>query len=84
VLSRDEVRKMLTDVNLIFDSALALPKDTKEALIEKLIASIDEDDTIEVSAEWKTEIKRRWQDYLDGKEQLHDGEEVIASLRNRK
>jgi putative addiction module component (TIGR02574 family) len=47
----------MNDVSTVIDEALALPSADRSYLVERLIASLDEDGTL--SPEWREEIEQR-------------------------
>ena len=72
------------------ESALALPRRSREKLAQELAESILTEERPEygsrsesVTAEWKEEIKRRMDEYARGEAKTVPGEKVMAYLRKR-
>ena len=64
--------------------ALELDSHARAALAKRLLDSLEEMSDSEYDAYWKEEVERRCDDYLAGRIQAVDGEEVFARLRARK
>lgn len=62
-------------------AVLHLPHPDRPRLVTRLLESLDEDDGIEVSDEWRTELQRRVKDIDDGRATMIPHEEVMASAR---
>ena len=67
----------------IEETVLHLPHPDRSKLVTRLLESLDEDDGIEVSDEWRDELRRRVKDIDEGRTTLIDGEEVMAGARAR-
>lgn len=52
-------------------------------LAEQLLASLPEEMTEDVEAQWATEIQRRWQRYQSGQTVTSSAEDVFARLEGR-
>jgi putative addiction module component (TIGR02574 family) len=75
----------------LVECALAMPRPERSYLVTKLIGSLDDDDDIEVSQEWRDELNRRIEEMRDGTspgishEEIMDGaRELLASIRKEK
>lgn len=67
----------------VYEQALQLAPDEKQALIESLVISLDRDtdaDPREVARAWDEEIARRVDAIDKGEVEMIDGEEVFARL----
>jgi putative addiction module component (TIGR02574 family) len=65
----------------VFDAALALSREQRAELAERLLESLEPDDSITISEAWLREIERRLEDYRSGKAKTIPGEQVMAWLR---
>jgi putative addiction module component (TIGR02574 family) len=74
---------MTPTVDSVFDAELALPREDREALVTKLIESLENDEESEVSSAWKEEIRRRIEGYRRGEIKGIPAEEVMRSVRRR-
>jgi len=70
---------MTSAARKLFEQALALPVDEREALAAALNATLDRSEPL--SAEWAAEIARRIDAVERGESQLIEGDEVDARLR---
>lgn len=66
----------------IFRDAVALPTDVRAELAERLIVSLAEDISPEVSVAQLAEIRRRIAQVESGEAALIPGDEVLARVRN--
>lgn len=65
----------------LLEKALALPTQDRGLLIDRLIASLDEEPAEErVEAAWDQEIKRRVDDIRSGRVKTIPGEQVLQEL----
>lgn len=71
----------------LFDAALALPRDSRAELAERLLISLHDElpleDPAEVEAAWTAEAERRLAEFEAGTAVLVPGEEVLKMLRER-
>jgi putative addiction module component (TIGR02574 family) len=75
----------------IVESALSMPRPERSYLVTKLIGSLDDDDDIEVSQEWRSELNRRVEEMRDGTasgiphdEVMRGARELLASIQKEK
>jgi putative addiction module component (TIGR02574 family) len=75
----------------LVECALAMPHAERSYLATKLISSLDDDDDIEVSQEWRDELNRRVEDMRNGtspgiphEEVMREVRELLASIRKEK
>jgi putative addiction module component (TIGR02574 family) len=68
---------MSTTLDAIEAQALQLPQQERQALIERLVASVV---PAELSAAWQTDIERRLNDLNAGRSQAASADEVFARL----
>jgi putative addiction module component (TIGR02574 family) len=66
----------------IFHDAVALPLDVRAELTERLIASLAEDVSPEVTSAQLAEVRRRIAQVESGEAELIPGDEVLARVRN--
>ena len=62
----------------LVDEALNLPRQTRAFVAEKLIESLDETPSSELSTAWKKEIKKRCQEIDQGLVELRSAEDVFT------
>lgn len=68
----------------VLEKALSLSTQDRGLLIDRLIASLDEEPAEEgVEAAWDDEIKRRIEDIRSGRVKTVPGEEVLGRLKAR-
>lgn len=60
-------------------AVLALPRDERARLAERLIASLDDEEQIEEA--WREEIERRLEAYRDGDLETVAADEVLTEAR---
>ena len=72
---------MSTLTNPVFDAALALPQSERIELAERLLESLDHEIPIELSEEWRIELRRRMEDYKAGKLTTVSAQEALAKAR---
>lgn len=72
---------MDTHLKTLADEALKLPPDEREALMQVLIASINEE--TEVEAAWAAEIERRADELDNGSAQAIPLADALFQLRSR-
>lgn len=65
----------------IFDGAVALPPDVRAELTERLIASLAEDVSPEITNAQLAEVRRRIAQVESGEVALIPGDEVLARVR---
>lgn len=58
---------------------LKLPEEDRERLARSIMRTLEPDP--EVERLWIEEAERRYQDYIDGREEAIPGEEALRSLR---
>jgi putative addiction module component (TIGR02574 family) len=61
----------------IMKEALQLPREARARIAEKLLESLDLDESFEVSGEWSEEIVRRCREIDEGKVDLIPGDRVL-------
>jgi len=66
----------------VFHDAVALPPDVRAELTERLIASLVEDISPEITSAHLAEVRRRIAQVESGEAALIPGDEVLARLRN--
>lgn len=66
----------------IFDDAVALPPDVRAELTERLIASLAEDISPEITSAQLAEVRRRIAQVESGEAVLIPGDEALARVRN--
>jgi len=64
----------------IITEALELPSTTRAMVAERLIESLDLDESMELSPEWRDEISRRCREIDEGTAQLIPAETVFKRL----
>jgi putative addiction module component (TIGR02574 family) len=64
----------------IIAEALELPRSVRALVAERLIESLDFEEPLEISVEWREEIRRRCKEIDEGTAELLDGDEVFARL----
>jgi putative addiction module component (TIGR02574 family) len=74
---------MSAGIHALVTEALALPEASRAFLAEKLLESLDQDEDLAVSDEWRDEIRRRCRDLDEGKSRTTSAEEVFAELRQQ-
>ena len=74
---------MATINKKLLDEILTLPADIRGKLIEKLIESLNVPIDEEIDKLWADEVNNRVKAIRSGNVSLVDGEEVIASIRER-
>ena len=65
---------------IILTEALELPSSLRAMVAERLIESLYEDQSLELSPEWREEINRRCREIDDGVAQLIPAETVFKRL----
>ena len=66
----------------IFNDAVALPPDVRAELTERLVASLAEDVSPEITSAQLAEVRRRIAQVESGEVELTPGDEVLARVRN--
>ena len=66
----------------IFRDAIALPPEIRAELTERLIASLAEDVSPEITTAQLTEVRRRIAEVESGEATLIPGDEILARVRN--
>lgn len=66
----------------IFNDALTLPCDVRTELAERLIASLAEDTSPEITSAQLAEVRRRIAQVQSGEAVLVPGDEALARVRN--
>jgi putative addiction module component (TIGR02574 family) len=64
----------------IIAEALELPRSVRALVAERLIESLDFEEPLEISEEWREEIRRRCKEIDEGTAELLDADEVFARL----
>lgn len=64
----------------IISAALELPKEVRAVMAERLIESLEFDEPLELSAEWREELARRCKEIDAGTVELLDADKVFAKL----
>jgi putative addiction module component (TIGR02574 family) len=72
-MSREELEK----------AVMSLPVEERASLAHKLIASIDDDPTVEAEEAWMREVDRRAEEVLRGEVELVPGDEVFRKAYAR-
>ena len=65
----------------LVECALSMPRAERYYLATKLIGSLDDDDDVEISQEWRDELNRRVESVRLGTAQLVPHEEVMSGAR---
>ncbi|HAK93964.1 MAG TPA: addiction module antitoxin RelB [Planctomycetes bacterium] len=65
------------------NEALRLPREARAFLAEKLLESLDLDESVPLSPEWQEEICRRCRELDEGKVTLIPAEEVLREAGER-
>jgi putative addiction module component (TIGR02574 family) len=75
----------------IVEHALAMPRPERSYIVTKLIGSLDDDDEIKVSQEWRDEINRRDEEMSNGTlpgiphdEVMSGAHELLAKIQREK
>ncbi len=63
------------------EQALLLPVDDREALVESLLRSLQQDNLPEVAPAWIEEAERRYREYKEGRVEGIPGERVFEEVR---
>ena len=69
------------DIEQITEQAFQLPASARELLAEALVASLDNEESFELSAAWRAEIEKRCAELDTGLSVLVPAEQVLAKLR---
>ncbi|KAF0810890.1 addiction module protein [Alcanivorax sp. S71-1-4] len=69
------------DIRQIEDEALHLPREAREALIRKLVMSLDVPDANELRREWLAEAARRARELESGEVDAVPGDDVLRKAR---
>ena len=64
----------------VVTSALRLPRQDRAFIAEKLLESLDEGETFEISAAWQAEIQRRRQELKTGQVKAIPGDQVFDEI----
>lgn len=73
----------LKEENEILAAALSLAPESRAAVAEKLIESLDAPDQVEIDRLWAQEVEDRLQAFEDGELHPIPGDEVFESLQAR-
>jgi len=76
----DEVTFMGLPAEKIIAAALELPRNVRATVAERLIESLELDEPLELSPEWRDEIQRRCREIDEGTVELEDADKVFAKL----
>jgi putative addiction module component (TIGR02574 family) len=68
---------MATRADKVIRDALKLPKEERAFVAEKLLESLDFEETFPLSSEWKAEVLRRCQELDEGRTELIPGDDVL-------
>lgn len=75
----------------IVEHVLAMPRPERSYIVTKLISSLDDDDDIEVSQEWRDEINRRDEEMrnetspgIPHEEVMRGARELLATIQKEK
>ena len=75
------IARVTPQLSELLEKALALPTQDRGLLLDRLIASLDEEPAEEgVEAAWDQEIKRRVDDIRSGRVKTIPGEQVLQEL----
>jgi putative addiction module component (TIGR02574 family) len=74
---------MTATFDTVLQDALRLPLEDRSRIASRLIESVDEDDDIELSPAWRTEINRRVDAIRNGTAKLIEHDEVMAGVRQK-
>jgi putative addiction module component (TIGR02574 family) len=72
---------MPADIRKLLDEVLKLDASARALVAETLLASLDADDEVELSDEWRDEIRRRCDEIDNGAVTPVEGGVVLAELR---
>jgi putative addiction module component (TIGR02574 family) len=64
----------------IIAEALGLPRSVRALVAERLIESLDFEEPLEITEEWREELRRRCKEIDEGTAELLDADEVFARL----
>lgn len=64
----------------IIAEALELPRDIRALIAERLIESLEFEEPLELSDEWREEIRRRCKEMDEGRVELLDAGEFFSQL----
>jgi len=65
-------------IDIIIDEVLSLSPQARAFVAEKLIESLDSEREVNLSTEWRDELRKRCQEIDEGTVELHDAEDVFA------
>lgn len=75
----------------LVECALSMPRAERSYLVTKLIGSLDDDDDLEASQEWRDELNRRVEEMRNGtspgiphEEVMREARELLAGIRKEK
>ena len=71
----------MSPVDDLESAAMALPRAERARLAQRLLASLDED--TEVEAAWRSEVRRRLEEYDAGQIQPLPADQVFSEARRR-
>jgi putative addiction module component (TIGR02574 family) len=71
---------MSPTIDTIFDAALSLPSEDRARLAEKLVESLRDEESTELSPEWAAEIRHRIEACKRGEMKTIPAEDVLQSL----
>ena len=74
---------MQAEIDDIVEKALRLPSTARASLAELLLESLDHEEDIPVSEEWKVEIQRRCQEIDNGSVKLVSVEDAFRQLNSK-
>lgn len=74
---------MQTEIDDVVEKALRLPSNVRASLAELLLESLDYEEDVVVSEEWKAEVQRRCQEIDNGKVKLISADDALAQLQSK-
>jgi len=74
---------MTPSVDTLFSAALTLPAESRAALAERLLESLDDPGQAEIDAAWVAEVNKRLAQLERGEAKTIPADEVFRSLRIR-
>ncbi len=67
----------------VIAEAMCLPMEARAYVAERLLASLDDEESEPLSPAWSAEIKRRWAAYEHGEEKTISAEDLFKKLDAR-
>jgi len=75
-----EMAQLLSEIE---QAALALTPQDRAALVEHLLATLDDGEDVDAEQAWLAEAERRYQEYRAGRTKAVPADEVFAQARAR-